>query len=41
MVIMGASERSLLSSLIQGSPVERVLRETTCDLIILKPRLQR
>ena len=39
MIIMGASERSLLSSLIRGNPVERVLRETICDLIILKPRL--
>jgi nucleotide-binding universal stress UspA family protein len=39
MIIMGASERSLLSSLIRGNPVERVLRETTCDLIILKPRM--
>jgi nucleotide-binding universal stress UspA family protein len=36
---MGASERSLLSSFIRGNPVENVLRETTCDLIILRPRL--
>jgi nucleotide-binding universal stress UspA family protein len=41
MIIMGASERSLLSSLVRGSPVERVLRETTSDLIILKPRMER
>jgi nucleotide-binding universal stress UspA family protein len=39
MIIMGASERSLLSSFVQENPVERVMRETTCDLIILKPRL--
>jgi nucleotide-binding universal stress UspA family protein len=38
LIIMGASERSLLNSLLKGNPVERVLRETTCDLIILKPR---
>jgi nucleotide-binding universal stress UspA family protein len=39
MIIMGASERSLLSSFFRGNPVERVLREATCDLIILKPRM--
>ncbi len=38
LIIMGASERSLLTSLIKGNPVEEVLRETPCDLIILKPR---
>ena len=38
LIIMGASERRLLSSIIRGNPVERVLRETTCDLIILRPR---
>ncbi len=38
LVIMGASERGLLSSIIKGNPVENVLRETPCDLIILKPR---
>jgi nucleotide-binding universal stress UspA family protein len=38
LVIMGASERSLLSSFLKGNPVESVLRETPCDLIILKPR---
>ncbi len=38
LIIMGASERSLMSSFIRGNPVERVLRETTCDLIILRPR---
>jgi len=38
LVIMGASERSLLSSIFKGNPVEVVLRETPCDLIILKPR---
>jgi nucleotide-binding universal stress UspA family protein len=38
LIIMGASERSLLSSLLKGNPVEDVLRETPCDLIILSPR---
>jgi len=38
LIIMGASERSLLSSLLKGNPVEDVLRETPCDLIIFKPR---
>jgi nucleotide-binding universal stress UspA family protein len=38
LIIMGASERSLLGSLLKGNPVEDVLKETPCDLIILKPR---
>ncbi len=38
LIIMGASERSLLSSILRGNPVEEVLRDTPCDLIILKPR---
>jgi nucleotide-binding universal stress UspA family protein len=38
LIIMGASERSLISSLFRRNPVENVLRETPCDLIILKPR---
>lgn len=38
LIIMGASERSLLASLLKGNPVEVVLREAPCDLIILKPR---
>ncbi|MBI5025429.1 MAG: universal stress protein [Nitrospirae bacterium] len=38
LIIMGASERSLLSSFIKGNPVEDVFRNTPCDLIILKPR---
>lgn len=38
LIIMGASERSLLRSLFRRNPVENVLRETPCDLIILKPR---
>lgn len=38
LIIMGASERSLFSSILKGNPVEEVLRDTPCDLIILKPR---
>lgn len=38
LIIMGASERSLLSSLFKRNPVENVLRETPCNLIVLKPR---
>jgi nucleotide-binding universal stress UspA family protein len=38
LIIMGASERSLLQSILRGNPVEEVLRETPCDLIILRPR---
>jgi nucleotide-binding universal stress UspA family protein len=38
LIIMGASERSMLASILKGNPVEDVLRETPCDLIILKPR---
>lgn len=38
LIVMGASERSLLRSFISGTPVEDVLRETTCNLIILQPK---
>ncbi|MDA8083904.1 MAG: universal stress protein [Nitrospiraceae bacterium] len=38
LIIMGASERGLLRSLIRGNPVEEVLKETPCNLIILKLR---
>ncbi|MEW5744382.1 MAG: universal stress protein [Nitrospirota bacterium] len=40
LIIMGASERSLLRSMVSGSPVEQVLREAPCNLIIFKPRLR-
>jgi len=39
LIIMGASLRSLLKKAVQSSPVEEVLRETPCDLIIFKPRI--
>jgi nucleotide-binding universal stress UspA family protein len=38
LIVMGASERSLLRSIMSGNPVEEVLRETPCNLIILRPR---
>jgi nucleotide-binding universal stress UspA family protein len=38
LIVMGASERSILKSIVRGNPVEEVLRETPCNLIILKPR---
>jgi nucleotide-binding universal stress UspA family protein len=38
LIVMGASERSLLSSIISGNPVEDVLRETPCNLIVVKPK---
>lgn len=38
LIIMGASERGLWQSLVGGNPVEQVLRETPCNLIILLPR---
>ena len=41
LIIMGASQRSMLSSILRGNPVEEVLRNTPCDLIILKPRRDR
>lgn len=39
LIVMGASERSLLRSVASGNPVETVLRETPCNLIILRPRV--
>lgn len=41
LIIMGASERSLLRSIVSGNPVEDVLKETPCNLIILRPSLNR
>ncbi|RJQ43129.1 MAG: universal stress protein [Nitrospiraceae bacterium] len=38
LIIMGASERSLLSTFMKGNPVELVLRETPCNLIIFRGR---
>jgi nucleotide-binding universal stress UspA family protein len=38
LIIMGASERNFWTALFQGNPVQEVLREAPCNLIILKPR---
>lgn len=38
LIIMGASERSMLTNFLKSSPVEDLLKETPCNLIILKPR---
>lgn len=38
LIIMGASERGLLEGVIRRSPIEQVLMETPCNLIILNPR---
>ena len=40
LIVMGASERSLIRSLFKGNPVEEVLRDTPSDLIILRPRIK-
>ncbi len=37
LIIMGATARSAVASILKDSPVSAVLRETPCDLIILKP----
>ena len=37
LIIMGASDRGPLDFLLRGNPVEEVLRDTPCNLIILKP----
>ncbi|MBI5057816.1 MAG: universal stress protein [Nitrospirae bacterium] len=38
LIVMGASDRSLLISIVKGNPVENVLRETPCNLIIFRAR---
>jgi nucleotide-binding universal stress UspA family protein len=37
LIVMGASERGIIDQLLHRTPVEEVLRETPCNLIILKP----
>jgi nucleotide-binding universal stress UspA family protein len=37
LIIMGASERGIIDRFLHRTPVEEVLRETPCNLIILKP----
>lgn len=38
LIIMGASERTPIRSILEGNPVEKVLRSTPCDLIIFRAR---
>jgi nucleotide-binding universal stress UspA family protein len=38
LIVMGASDRSLLSAIVKGNPVENVLRETPCNLIIFRAK---
>jgi nucleotide-binding universal stress UspA family protein len=37
LIVMGASERGIIDQFLHRTPVEEVLRETPCNLIILKP----
>jgi nucleotide-binding universal stress UspA family protein len=37
LIVMGASQRGLLRTLISGNPVEEALRETICNMLIFKP----
>jgi nucleotide-binding universal stress UspA family protein len=37
LIIMGASERGTIAVGLEGNPVEEVLRETPCNLILFKP----
>lgn len=37
LIVMGASSRGVVDFLLRGNPVEELLRETPCNLIILKP----
>jgi nucleotide-binding universal stress UspA family protein len=41
LVVMGASQRGLLGKVVGISPVEDVLRETRCNLMIIRPRHER
>ena len=38
LIVMGASERNFLNSIIKGNPVEQALRETPCNMIIFRAR---
>ncbi|MBI4824210.1 MAG: universal stress protein [Nitrospirae bacterium] len=40
LIIMGESQRSLLSSILKGNPVEDMLRDTPSDLIIFNARMK-
>jgi nucleotide-binding universal stress UspA family protein len=41
LIVIGESQRSILRSMVSGNPVEAVLRETPCNLIVLKSGLRR
>jgi nucleotide-binding universal stress UspA family protein len=36
LIVMGASQRSILASIIKGNPVEDVMKSPPCNLIIFK-----
>jgi len=38
LIVMGASERGLLKSILCGNPVEEVMREAPCNLLVFRPR---
>jgi len=38
LIVMGASERNFLNSIVKGNPVEQALRETPCNMIIFRAR---
>ncbi|MBI5099249.1 MAG: universal stress protein [Nitrospirae bacterium] len=38
LIVMGASEKSLLNTIVKGNPVEDVLRHTPCNMIIFRTR---
>lgn len=38
LIIMGSSERSFVSRLLRGNPIEHVIAHTPCNLIIFRPR---
>jgi nucleotide-binding universal stress UspA family protein len=36
LIVMGSSERGLLKSMLYGNPVEEIMRETPCNLIVFR-----
>jgi len=38
LIVMGASERNYFNSIVKGNPVEQVLRETPCNMMIFRAR---
>jgi nucleotide-binding universal stress UspA family protein len=37
LIIMGASNRDIIRQIVQGNPIEEILRKTSCDVIIWHP----